>query len=206
MGFNCAGNKLVAYIFSLLSAHAQLQKWGRPGAEATAASFVPSWWGQLGSGGRHLQYIHVASRQHCQVHSLRQATIQWVNVHAYILCMCMLTVHSLGTCHTHKNSLVDLGCELWMVMEYHHHGSLLDYLLTNTLTSSQVRLLLYYRHYQLQLSLSCVQAQGFVHSIANGLHHLHVDIQAGRYMYTSGWFCTKVIISCIIIHLFRLPD
>jgi serine/threonine protein kinase len=54
---------------------------------------------------------------------------------------------------------LNLGFELWMVMEYHHHGSLLDYLLTNTLTLPQ--------------------AQGFVYSIASGLHYLHVDIQTG---------------------------
>jgi serine/threonine protein kinase len=53
----------------------------------------------------------------------------------------------------------DLGFELWMVMEYHRNGSLLDYLLTNT--------------------LSCHQAQSFVYSIASGLHYLHVDIQTG---------------------------
>ncbi|CAI8040815.1 Activin receptor type-1 [Geodia barretti] len=54
---------------------------------------------------------------------------------------------------------LNLGFELWMVMEYHHNGSLLDFLLIHSLTA--------------------YQAQRFVYSIASGLHYLHVDIQTG---------------------------
>ena len=74
---------------------------------------------------------------------------------------------------------IDLGFELWMVMEYHHHGSLLDYLLTNTLTSPQVGVMFHYKLILCELQLYFSQAQGFVYSIASGLHYLHVDIQTG---------------------------
>lgn len=45
--------------------------------------------------------------------------------------------------HNTLSILIDLGLELWMVMEYHEHGSLLDYLLVNKLSLKQVSILLF---------------------------------------------------------------
>lgn len=93
-------------------------------------------WRQLESRRRSVQYLHVAPWQHCQVHSLWQETNQLVKYLLYKFTWSFYIV----PCEVHKypSILVDLGFELWMVMEYHEHGSLLDYLLANKLSLQQV--------------------------------------------------------------------
>ena len=53
-----------------------------------------------------------------------------------VWCICPTPCHPLNF----SISSADLGFELWMVMEYHHNGSLLDFLLIHSLTAYQVRL------------------------------------------------------------------
>ncbi len=75
--------------------------------------------------------------------------------HIVTVLTCTLTPHPPPlTPHTVR------GMELWMVMEYHHNGSLYDYLQNRTLSVNELLKLLI--------------------SIATGLQYLHLDVTAGH--------------------------